>query len=122
MAPDYTIAGRWAEHVHAFAIIESNETDNQIGDGGRAFGILQQHPAFVLQWYRDIDVTDTWVTAQIKAARNFLDHYVSIFGLDLTVMAYNLGVSAIGRGERNQDYLNRWTEAFNRVKGAQNVP
>lgn len=117
MPINYSSAGPWAEHVRALAVIESGEDVGRIGDGGRAFGLLQQHPAFVMQWYRSVDVTDTWWNAQIKAAAAFLAHYVNAIGLDLTIQAYNRGVAAIENGERNADYLARWTDAYQRIRG-----
>jgi hypothetical protein len=50
-AIDYSVAGRWADVVHALALGESNENPAAVGDGGRAFGILQQHPAFFKEYY-----------------------------------------------------------------------
>ena len=113
---DYSLAGPWADHVHALAIIESNETSNLVGDGGRAFGILQQHPAFISQWYRNIDVSDTWDRAQIKAAASFLQHQVNAIGLDAAITAYNVGRAAYDGGVRNEAYLARWGEAFQKVR------
>ena len=80
MSIDYSGAGSYALHVQALAQIESGEDVGQIGDGGRAFGILQQHPSFFLQWCRDVSVADTWWQAQINAAAAFLEHYVPILG------------------------------------------
>lgn len=119
MGIDYSPAGGWALHVRALAIIESNEDVGQLGDGGQAFCLLQQHPAFFVQWYSPFaDVADTIWAAQIKAAAAFLAHYVPTIGIDLTIQAYNLGVAAVmERGKRNQDYLDRWTAARNKLLG-----
>ena len=42
---DYSLAKHWAKYVHALAIIQSGEDEFKPGDGGRAFGLLQMHPA-----------------------------------------------------------------------------
>jgi hypothetical protein len=114
---DYSMAGLWATHVRALAIIESAEDIGRFGDGCQAANILQQHPAFFMQWYRDVRMDDTWHGAQIKAAAAFLQHYVDKLGLDLTIQAYNLGVEAVEQGKRNVDYLARWSDAFQRIRG-----
>lgn len=117
---DYSIAANWADVVHAIAIIESNENPAQTGDGGRAFGVMQQHPAFFQEYYgrcKDFpaSVTDTWVEAQIKAAASFFELWEHL-GLDLCVMAYNLGINAVMNGARNPGYLARFSDALNRVR------
>jgi len=125
MAIDYSSAGRWAQVVRALAMGESNEDVGLMGDGGRAFGILQQHSAFFVEWYGrypqiyPIDVADTVWVAQIKAAASFLEHYVPAMGLDLAVESYNQGVEAIRSGKRVPDYLARFNVNLNKVKGQQ---
>jgi soluble lytic murein transglycosylase-like protein len=121
-AIDYSPAGRWAQFVRALAIVESNENPNQTGDAGRAFGLLQQHPGFFSDYYGrygfPASVGDTWITAQIKAAAAFLERWVDELGLDLTIQAYNLGVTDVRDGLRNPAYLQRFTEALNKVRAA----
>jgi hypothetical protein len=124
MAIDYEIAGPWALHVRALAMGESAEIATLFGDGGCAFGVLQQHPSFFSEWYGvgafPASASDSWVTAQIKAASAFLDRYVPTRGLDLTIQAYQAGATAVFiDGKRNQEYLDRWTENFNKLKGQQ---
>lgn len=117
MPIDYSSAGPWTEHVRALAVIESGEDIGKIGDGGRAFGLLQQHPAFFVEWYKKPDVTDTWWNAQIKAAAAFLGYFYLSMGLDQTIQAYNLGVTAVQSGERNPEYLRKWSDAYQRIRG-----
>ena len=110
---EYSIAGDYARHIRALAIIESGENPLASGDGGRAIGILQQHPSFFVQWYKEPDVTDTWNTAHIKAAAAFFEHYVPQYGIDLTVQAYNQGAAAVFQnGVRAPQYLARFTTAL----------
>jgi hypothetical protein len=130
MPMDYSIAGRWALHVEALAIVESGGSP-MVGysDGGRARGLLGQHPSFFVEWYGrypeiyPAEVTDEWWTADIKAAASFLEHYSS-FGLDQEIQMYNLGVVAVVKGARNPEYLARWSAAYQKLRAAngQNVP
>lgn len=113
----YAAAGQWAKAVQALAIIESNETPAAIGDGGQAFGILQQHPAFFIHWYKPV-VDDQWPTAQIKAAAAFLDYAVGRFGIDGAIQAYNKGIAGYKNGERNENYLTRWMQAYAQLGGS----
>lgn len=118
MAINYRGSGEWALHVRALAIIESGEDIGKFGDGYQAANLLQQHPDFFIEWYsKVVNTTDTWDHAQIKAAAAFLDHYIPLLGLDLSIEAYNLGVKAVESGERNADYLNRWSVAFQKLRG-----
>ena len=119
--PNYAAAGQYAQWVRALAIIESNEQSGKIGDGGRAFGLLQQHPAFVTGYLLPVDefavaVDDDWDTAQIKAAARFFMVWEHL-GLDLAVQAYNKGAMAVIKGERNPEYLQRFHDALNKVRG-----
>lgn len=125
-AIDYSIAGRWADVVHALAIVESSENPSAIGDHGRAFGLLQQHPAFFYQYYGKVaafraEVSDTWIVAQIKCAASFFELYDHL-GFDLVVQAYNQGVAVFSRPEvRAPEYLEKFTAALNRVRGLNNA-
>jgi hypothetical protein len=122
MAINYDAAGKWAMQVRALAMGESNESPYMFGDGGCAFGLLQQHPSFFIEYY-DTDafpasVTDTWWQAQIKAAAAFLETWESKLGLDLAVQSYNQGVVAVTKnGVRAPEYLARFTANFNKLKG-----
>lgn len=115
---DYLIAGKWADEVHALAIIESGESPMVSGDGGRAFGILQQHPSFFLAWYGRAtpSVSDTWSQAFVKAAATFFDHYATE-PLDLVVQAYNQGETAVFKqGVRAPEYLAKFTMALTKIR------
>jgi hypothetical protein len=122
---DYSPAHELADVVRAFAIIESDETEHKIGDGGQAYGLLQMHPAMFKRYYGaqmrfSPDVKDTWTTAQIKACAAFLSAHgwghASQPDRDLVVQAWNLGESAVFiHGHRNPEYLDRWLEAWKRV-------
>jgi hypothetical protein len=123
MAVDYSVAGEYADHVHALAVIESGESLDLFGDGGQAFGILQQHPSYFIQFYRETgpfaaETDDTWWTAQIKAAARFLNTWEPEFGMDGAIMAYNLGVEAYKQGKRNEAYLSRWSDAYQKIRSA----
>ncbi|MFZ1975785.1 MAG: transglycosylase SLT domain-containing protein [Candidatus Acidiferrales bacterium] len=118
--PDYSLAGAHADVVHALAIIESNESVSAIGDGGRAFGLLQQHPSFFKEYYgRAVafpqSVEHTWPEAQIVAAASFFEMNEQM-GLDLIVQAYNLGVEAVRNGQRNPAYLSQFKATLARLK------
>ena len=121
MSIDYSGAGEFADIVHALAIVESDENPQALGDGGRAFGILQQHPAFILDYYMKGPFphlqSDTWVDVQIKCAANFFYFWIETLGLDLAVEGYNLGIGAVKQGKRNVAYLGKFTTALNKVKG-----
>lgn len=117
MSVNFAIAGDHADIVHSLAIIESNENPAAVGDGGRAFGLLQQHPAFFTEFYMAVpDVADDWPTAQIRAATEFFDKWLDRLGLDLAVQAYNRGIEAIKRGQRNPEYLARFSNAYQHVR------
>lgn len=118
---DYSVAGEYAQWVRALAIVESNEQPGKIGDGGRAFGILQQHPAFFAEYGLTVDefaikLSDDWNTAQIKAAARFFLVWEHL-GLDKIVQAYNKGPTAIINGDRALDYLQRFHNALNSIRG-----
>jgi hypothetical protein len=117
---DYSAAGEYARAVRAFAIVESGENETAIGDGGRAFGLLQMHPATFSEFYLWPDVDDTWTRAQIRACADFL----AVQGWqkgdetqrDLIVQAWNLGVHAVFvEGRRNPEYLARWRKAWKEI-------
>lgn len=113
----YQVAGEFADHVHALALIESNENPAAIGDDGRAFGILQTHPDFYDDWCC-AQIGDDWPTAQIRAVGRFLASYEPIIGLDLAVQAFHLGVDAVRRqGKRDAQYLVRFSEALQKIRG-----
>ena len=121
---DYSIAGHWADAVHAIAIIESGETPTPIGDGGRAFGLLQTHPALFAEYYGRLphlfspSPSDTWPEAEIKCCATFFEVNTAAGMLfDLIVQAWNEGVQAILDGQRNETYLARFTTAYQRVRG-----
>lgn len=119
---NYSLAQTYAEYVRALAIIESGENPNLIGDNGRAWGLLQQHPAFFVEYYGrakgfPASPNHTWIEAQIVAAASFFAIELSHLPLDLAVQAYNLGMEAVLRGERAPDYLRRFTDALNRIRG-----
>lgn len=122
MSFNYALADRYANYVHALAITETNECPTMTGDGGRAFGILQQHPAFFAEYYRPIgefkaEVSDTWIDAEIKACACFWSMWEHR-GVDLVVQAYNQGITAVMvDGVRAPEYLAKFTEALNKVRG-----
>ncbi len=121
---DYTAAGVYAHEVRAFAIIESNENEHSTGaDGGRAFGLLQMHPATFIRYYRPVaSVGDTWTQAQIKACGSYLTGYNFRLATqeqrDLVVQGWRLGEGAVfSQGKRDPEYLARWLQAYDRIKG-----
>jgi hypothetical protein len=123
---DYFSAQELADEVRAFAMIESGEREHQLGDGGRAFGLLQMHPATFRRYYGmqmrfAPHVADTWTKAYIKACAAFLSmrgwRNASQAERDLIVQAWNLGEKAVfAEGRRNPEYLTRWLEAYDKVK------
>ncbi len=122
MSFDYSAAGPWAQIVHALAMTETNEQPRLVGDGGRAFGILQDHPPFIAEYYRTDSAfpakpNDDWITAEIKAAATFLDENDDQ-PLDLCIQAYNQGETAVfTNGVRAPEYLARFTANLNKLKG-----
>lgn len=104
-----------------------NETqqDNVVGDMGRAFGVLQEHPEFFAQWYVPV-VGDTWEVAQIRAALRMFKHYctpgvlravrrmysatapVVALSIEDCVMVFHLGYTAFVRGAKDEEYRLRW--------------
>jgi hypothetical protein len=119
---DYSAALEFHLEVRAFAIIESGEQLNRVGDSGRAHGILQMHPATFKRYYGcqtrfAASVSDTWTEAYIKSCAAFLaahDWTKADESLRrLIVQAWNLGEAAVFiEGRRNPEYLARWLEAF----------
>ena len=122
MTPDYSIAGKWAQIVRALAMTETNEQPRMIGDGGKAFGILQDHPPFMAEYYRTespypAEASDDWIVAEIKAAATFLQEN-DYEPLDLCVQAYNQGETAVfDKGVRAPEYLAKFTANLNKLKG-----
>jgi hypothetical protein len=125
---DYSPAQEFIAEVQAFAIIESGEQAQKIGDGGQAFGLLQMHPATFKRYYGAqtrfaASVRDTWVQAQIKACAAFLLAHdwrnEPPQQRDLIVQAWNLGEAAVFlQGHRNPDYLARWRAAYEQTTQA----
>lgn len=120
LAINYALAGRFAEQVRALAIVESGEQSVISGDSGRAFGILQMHPATFADYYgRSKDfpkaVTDTWTEAQIKACASFLSMWNHL-GIDLVIQSWNQGVSAVIGGVRVPEYLAKYDAAMNKIR------
>jgi hypothetical protein len=119
---DYSAAGEWAHHVRALAMVESNEDETAIGDGGRAFGLLQMHPGRFLDeshTTKQFRVTpgDTWTLAQIKAAASYFEVMRPV-AIELTVIAWNLGRAAVFLdGERNEPYFAKWKEHYEALSG-----
>jgi hypothetical protein len=119
---DYTAAVEFADVVRAFAIIESDEDPNKLGDGGRAYGLLQMHPATFKRYYGAQmrfapNNRDSWTEAQIKACAAFLSAHAwrsaGQHERDLIVQAWNLGEAAVFlEKRRNPDYLARWLQAY----------
>jgi hypothetical protein len=126
---DYSVAEELAEVVRALAIAESGENPHQVGDGGRAYGLLQMHPATFKRYYGTYPqgrfapaVSDTWAAAEIKACAAFLEwHGYDADGQeqkDLIIQAWNLGEAAVFlEHRRNAMYLRRFLAALERVRG-----
>ena len=117
----FSIAGVFEDQVHALAIIESNEDPHAWGDGDRAVGILQQHPAFFAQYYGHAkafpgSASHTVTQAEIVAAATFFAQWIDNIKQDGTVSAYNTGITAYFKGVRNDDYVARWGKAFQDVR------
>jgi hypothetical protein len=106
-------------------MIESGENEQKPGDGGRAFGLQQMHPASFKRYYGcqmrfAPSVTDTWTEAQIKCCAAFLSAHkwgtASQEMRDLIVPAWNKGEAGVFiDGQRNPEYLARWHEAYRKV-------
>lgn len=132
---NYSLAGEWALQVHALALTEhfGHTIDDNCAagacvhgdnDGGRAVGLLQCHYPYMRTWYEGMGlfaaaVSDTVPDAQIKATASFLNHNVPLYGLDLAIQCQNKGVRAVMvNGQRNPDYLAKFSSALNQLKGA----
>lgn len=134
MIVDYSLAQHWAQTVEALAMTE--HAYHIIGeaclwrcpfgsnDGGRAFGLLQFHPATFAEWYERNLVSPpspahTWTEAQIVAMANFLEERAGVMGLplDRVIQENNVGITAYTNGQRNANYLSTWTQALNRIRG-----
>ena len=124
---DYSPALEFAEPVRAFAIVESNESETKIGDGGQSFGILQMHPATFKRYYGcqsrfAANLSDTWTQAQIRSCAAFLQAHSwttsSQSIRNLIVQAWNLGEAGVFiDGRRNPEYLARWLAAYAQLTG-----
>jgi hypothetical protein len=123
---NYALAKPYEDIVHALAIIESGENPSISGDGGQAWGLLQMHPSRFKECYGCAAeylpaVDDTWIDAQIKACAAFLDLW-SNTPLDLRIVAWRLGVHAVmDEGKRDPQYLQRFNDALNKVKGIKTI-
>ena len=119
----YKIAGKWADVVRAHAIVESKEQIWPYGDGGRAFGLLQVHPAFVKDYSRFADIlpSDTWPEAEVKLVAAFYELHPGV-DLDLLIQAYNQGYAGVmSEGRRAPEYLANWHLAYNRIMAEKNA-
>jgi hypothetical protein len=119
---NYGVAGRWKDVIRALVEGDENPSGDivAVGDGGRAFGILQEHPSFFWQFYGrngfDADVKDTWTVAFIKAAASFFEHYCREYELDLMVQAYNQGARAVFiQGMRAPGYLAKFHAVYDKL-------
>lgn len=123
---NYTLATEYADVVRAIFMIESNEDLMAVGDGGRALGPGQQHPAFFKQYYgchKDYpaSVADTWADAWVKATAAYFATWSGTIELDLLVQGYNKGLDGVLRdGQRAPDYLRRFTDALNKIHAEAN--
>lgn len=86
-------------------------------------GLLQCHYPYMQTWYEGMgpfksEVGDTVPDAQIKAAAAFLNHNMPLYPLDLVIQAQNLGIGAIKAGGRNPDYLAKWSQFYQQLRGA----
>jgi hypothetical protein len=121
---DYSPAGKWALHVRAHAMIESQEDPNAIGDDGQARGLLQLHPANFQIWYGRAlafpsNTTDTWIEADLKTCASFYDVHNRMPGVSIPmiVQAWRLGISAVMAGMRDAKYLALWQTAYDSIGG-----
>jgi hypothetical protein len=121
---DYVAAGRWQNHVRALSV--ANEDPDQVidpqgnNDGGRAFGLLQEHPAFFRQYYGaggfPALTSDTWTVAYIKAAAAFFQTWEYAYPLALVVQAFNQGADAVFvKHKTAPEYLEKWQAEFARL-------
>ena len=119
---DFKLARQWAKVVQALSQGDEDASGDigAVGDGGRAFGILQEHPAFFAAYYGrnkfPPDVRDTWSQAFIKAAAAFFEYHTLEHDLDLCVQAYNQGATAVFlNGVRVPDYLAKFHAVYDRL-------
>lgn len=132
----FDLAGSWADHVWALALTEhwghelsiaclTEKGDFHSADDPTSFqalGLLQQHPAYIKQFYGlmanlfPASVHHSHSEMQIVGAASFFQLYVPTLTLDGTIQANNLGVGAYRSGQRNEVYLERWSESFQKVR------
>lgn len=124
MSINYGLAEEYADEVRALFMGESEEREwPPLGDGGRAFGPGQMHPAFFAENYGRAHrfpraVGDTLADAQVKAAAAYLDFNSAMLGsLDAAVQAYQEGVQDYINGARNPEYLQRFRNNLARIRG-----
>lgn len=122
---DFKVARQWSKVVQALSQGDEDSSGDigAIGDGGRAFGILQEHPAFFLAYYGRVgfvpDVRDTWSQAFVKAAAAFFEIHTKDHDLDLCVQAYNQGSTAVFiNGVRVPEYLAKFHAIYDKLMGA----
>src|SRR5579885_3909127 len=118
----YEIAQEYADIVRATFMVESGENpDWAEGDGGQAWGMGQQHPAWFKDYYGrstrfPASVADTWTEAQIKAIASYYDVWEAI-PRDLLIQAYRLGLDAVLKeGKRDPDRLAKIYAALNKIR------
>jgi len=119
---DFKLARQWSKVVQALSQGDEDASGDigAIGDDGRAFGILQEHPAFFLAYYGRStfppDVRDTWTQAFIKAAAAFFEVNTLDHDLDLVVQAFNKGGAAVFiNGVRAPEYLAKFHEVYDKL-------
>jgi hypothetical protein len=118
----YQVAERHADVVRALAVIESGEDEAALGQGGKAFGLLQMRPGAFAQLYHptEQDADDTVSEAQVKACARYLSVYrflsSTVEQQKRIIMAWSLGEYAVFvDGREDEQYYNRWLDAFKRL-------
>lgn len=102
---DYADNPRLAKAV---ALQESSLNPNAMGDGGRAFGLMQiWYPTAQGHGYSGAPYGLLDPAVNIYYATRELNHLVSRYGFDRGVMGYNIGETRLRKGGSNTEYLRR---------------
>ena len=100
----------------AVGMVESNLNPNALGDGGKAFGVMQiWYPTAQGHGYSGPSYGLFNPDVNIYYATKELNHLVRRYGMDKGIMGYNVGETKLRKGISNPTYLNKVLTQYGRI-------
>lgn len=103
------VTGAPAEILRAIAIVESNERDNAIGDGGESVGRFQfrsKYHAYREAKWGAFDRRDPRASA-IVAGLEYADHLARLGSVEKAISAHNTGLHGTMTNGPNMEYVEK---------------